>query len=109
MRRKRDKQCNAPKIPNTLLHRLSENVARTVTAGRIRTILLAQICSRRGWWWRPFGEVLATGIRLFMLVYRLPANARAALAAAPSLLTAHKPDHADTFAQRANDPGFTGQ
>ncbi|MDS4026983.1 MAG: hypothetical protein RKO25_08395 [Candidatus Contendobacter sp.] len=36
---------------------------------KICTIRLEQLCYRRAWWFRPFREVLATGIRLFALVY----------------------------------------
>ncbi len=37
----------------------------------ICTIRLERLCYRRAWWFRAFREGLATGIRLFALVYRL--------------------------------------
>lgn len=41
---------------------------------RICTISLEEICYRRAWWFRLFREVLATGIRLFAVLYRLRAD-----------------------------------
>ncbi|TRW89628.1 hypothetical protein [Candidatus Methylobacter oryzae] len=41
---------------------------------KICTIRLEQLCYRRAWWFRIFREVLATGIRLFAVAYRLPAD-----------------------------------
>ena len=45
---------------------------------RICTIRLEQICYQRAWWFRAFREILATGIRGFALVYRIPADHRLA-------------------------------
>lgn len=45
---------------------------------RICTIRLEQICYQRAWWFRAFREILATGIRGFALVYRIPADHRQA-------------------------------
>ena len=41
---------------------------------RICTIRLEQLCYQRAWWFRAFREILATGIRLFALAYRIPAD-----------------------------------
>ena len=38
---------------------------------KICTIRLEQLCYQRAWWFRAFREVLATGIRLFALIYRV--------------------------------------
>jgi hypothetical protein len=35
------------------------------------TIRLEQLCYQRAWWFRPFREVLASGVRLFALVHRI--------------------------------------
>ncbi|MHB1705802.1 MAG: hypothetical protein ACYCSH_07065 [Acidithiobacillus sp.] len=40
-------------------------------ACRICTIRLEQVCYQRAWWFRAFREVLATGIRLFAIAYRI--------------------------------------
>jgi len=40
----------------------------------ICTIRLEQLCYRRAWWFRAFREILATGIRLFAMIYRLSAD-----------------------------------
>jgi hypothetical protein len=40
-------------------------------ACKICTIRLERLCYQRAWWFRSFREVLATGIRLFALVYRI--------------------------------------
>jgi hypothetical protein len=40
----------------------------------ICTIRLEQLCYQRAWWFRAFRELLATGIRLFALAYRLRAD-----------------------------------
>lgn len=45
---------------------------------RICTIRLEQICYERAWWFRAFREILATGIRGFAFVYRIPADHRLA-------------------------------
>lgn len=45
---------------------------------KVCVIRLEHLCYRRAWWFRPFREVLATGIRLFALVYRVPREAYAA-------------------------------
>lgn len=45
---------------------------------RICTIRLEQICYQRAWWFRAFREILATGIWLFALAYRIPADHRLA-------------------------------
>jgi hypothetical protein len=41
---------------------------------RICTIRLEELCYQRAWWFRAFREVLATGIRVFALIYRIPAD-----------------------------------
>lgn len=41
---------------------------------KICTIHLERLCYRRAWWFRGFREVLATGIRLFALACRIPAD-----------------------------------
>ncbi len=38
---------------------------------KLCTIRLEKLCYRRAWWFRPFREVLATGIRAFALVHRV--------------------------------------
>ena len=38
---------------------------------RLCTIRLEALCYKRAWWFRAFREVLATGVRLFALVYRI--------------------------------------
>lgn len=48
-----------------------------IASCRICAIRLIQICYRRAWWFRPFREVFATGIRLFALFYRMPPEAYA--------------------------------
>lgn len=45
---------------------------------KVCVIRLEQLCYQRAWWFRPFREVLATGIRLFALVYRVPRDANVA-------------------------------
>lgn len=45
-----------------------EGAAATASC-KICTIRLEALCYRRAWWFRAFREVLATGIRLFALVY----------------------------------------
>ena len=65
-----------PNMSNTL--RTTDSTAALVAACRICTIRLEQLCYRRAWWFRPFREALASGIRLFALVYRVPADAYAA-------------------------------
>lgn len=49
---------------------------------KVCVIRLEHLCYRRAWWFRPFREVLATGIRIFALVYRVPSGAFAARSAA---------------------------
>jgi hypothetical protein len=39
--------------------------ANTLSACKICTIRLEELCYQRAWWFRAFREVLATGIRLF--------------------------------------------
>ena len=41
---------------------------------RICTIRLEELCYQRAWWFRAFRELLASGIRLFALAYRIPAD-----------------------------------
>jgi len=41
---------------------------------RMCTIRLEQLCYQRAWWFRALREILATGIRLFALAYRIPAD-----------------------------------
>jgi len=48
---------------------------------KVCVIRLEHICYRRAWWFRPFREVLATGIRVFALVYRVPPGTDAARSA----------------------------
>ena len=38
-----------------------------VSACKICTIRLEELCYARAWWFRAFREVLATGIRLFAI------------------------------------------
>jgi hypothetical protein len=38
---------------------------------KLCTIQLETLCYQRAWWFRPFREVLATGVRLFALVSRI--------------------------------------
>ena len=38
---------------------------------KLCTIRLETLCYQRAWWFRPFREVLATGVRLFALVWRI--------------------------------------
>jgi hypothetical protein len=45
---------------------------------RMCTITLLKLGYRRAWWFRPFREVFATGIRAFALVHPVPAEAYAA-------------------------------
>lgn len=45
---------------------------------KICTIRLEQLCYRRAWWFRVFREILASGIRLFSIVYRIPSGRHAA-------------------------------
>ena len=52
--------------------------ALTYASCKVCVIRLEHICYRRAWWFRPFREVLATGIRIFALVYRVPVTAYAA-------------------------------
>ena len=49
-----------------------------IAACRICTIRLLELCYPRAWWFRPFRELFATGIRLFALFYPLPPEAYAA-------------------------------
>ncbi len=44
---------------------------RVSIACKICTIRLERLCYQRAWWFRAFREGLATGIRLFALVYRI--------------------------------------
>jgi hypothetical protein len=39
-----------------------------ISACKICTIRLEELCYQRAWWFRAFREVLATGIRLFAIV-----------------------------------------
>lgn len=50
-------------------------------ACKICTIRLEQLCYARAWWFRAFREVLATGIRVFALVTRTPADGHGARSA----------------------------
>jgi len=38
---------------------------------KLCTIQLEELCYRRAWWFRPFREVLATGVRLFAFFSRI--------------------------------------
>jgi hypothetical protein len=42
-----------------------------IASCKICTIQLESLCYQRAWWFRAFRELLATGIRLFALAYRL--------------------------------------
>ena len=44
---------------------------RAEDACKICTIRLEHLCYQRAWWFRAFREVLATGIRLFAIAYRV--------------------------------------
>lgn len=55
-----------------------DSTVQAVAACRICTIRLEELCYQRAWWFRLFREVLATGIRLFALVYRVPKQAYSA-------------------------------
>jgi hypothetical protein len=48
---------------------------------KVCVIRLEHLCYQRAWWFRPFREVFATGIRLFALVHRVPHDAYAARSA----------------------------
>lgn len=50
----------------------------TCASCKVCVIRLEHLCYQRAWWFRPFREVLATGIRLFALVYRVRPEAYAA-------------------------------
>ena len=60
-------------IPLTTAAALSD-----IASCRICTIKLLELCYQRAWWFRPFREVFATGIRLFALFYPVPPEADAA-------------------------------
>jgi len=38
---------------------------------KLCTIRLETLCYQRGWWFRPFREILATGVRIFALFSRI--------------------------------------
>jgi hypothetical protein len=40
-------------------------------ACKVCTIRLEQLCYQRAWWFRAFRELLATGVRVFALFYRI--------------------------------------
>jgi len=61
---------NVPKCTDGTLPVLSG----THSGCRICTIRLEQLCYRRAWWFRACREILASGIRLFALAYRIPAD-----------------------------------
>lgn len=42
-----------------------------IASCKICTIQLESLCYRRAWWFRAFRELLATGIRLFAIAYRI--------------------------------------
>lgn len=44
---------------------------------RVCVIRLEHLCYQRAWWFRPFREVLASGIRIFAIIYRVPPDAYA--------------------------------
>jgi len=46
-----------------------QRVSQSTASCRICTIQLESLCYRRAWWFRAFRELLATGIRLFAVVY----------------------------------------
>lgn len=45
---------------------------------KVCTIHLEKLCYPRAWWFRPFREVFATGIRVFALAHRLRPEAHPA-------------------------------
>jgi hypothetical protein len=47
---------------------------KNTSSCKICTIRLEQLCYRRAWWFRAFRELLATGIRLFAIAYRIPSE-----------------------------------
>ncbi|QGM44288.1 hypothetical protein [Methylocystis heyeri] len=42
-----------------------------IASCKICTIQLESLCYQRAWWFRAFRELLATGIRLFAIAYRV--------------------------------------
>lgn len=61
-------------MPNSIESPAQQTRPSPASACRICTIRLEQICYQRAWWFRAFREILATGIRLFALAYRIPAD-----------------------------------
>ncbi|MDR3393744.1 MAG: hypothetical protein P4L70_01960 [Parasulfuritortus sp.] len=57
-----------------MAHTSTETNTPPVSVCRICTIRLEQLCYQRAWWFRPFREVLASGIRIFALLYRIPSD-----------------------------------
>jgi hypothetical protein len=57
-------------VPATDTVALSE-----IATCRICAIKLQELCYPRAWWFRPFREVLAAGIRLFALFHPVPPEA----------------------------------
>lgn len=49
----------------------STPAAATDLICKLCTIRLETLCYQRAWWFRPFREVLAAGVRLFALVSRI--------------------------------------
>jgi hypothetical protein len=65
-------------MPSSIDSPVQGTSAPATSSCRICTIRLEQICYQRAWWFRAFREILATGIRLFALAYRVPADHRLA-------------------------------
>jgi len=68
-------------MPTTSEQPIGTALPSPASGCRICTIRLEQICYQRAWWFRAFREILATGIRLFAFVYRIPADHRQARSA----------------------------
>lgn len=51
-----------------------QTAAPAAAGCNICTIRLEMLCYQRAWWFRAFREVLASGIRVFALIYLIPAD-----------------------------------
>ncbi len=56
-------------MENQIAHVPVSQADAGAVACKICTIHLEQLCYRRAWWFRVFREVLASGIRIFALIY----------------------------------------
>jgi hypothetical protein len=56
----------------------NDTVVAELTACRMCTITLLELCYQRAWWFRTYREVFATGIRVFALFHPVPLEAYAA-------------------------------